>query len=486
MSDYGVTDKGFVLKRADVILDEVYEELSEGFKVDVRSSENSLLKVLVMTFVGQIADLWETAQESYYAKYPSTATGVNLDNAVQYGGVRRELAKKTCYPLHCTGDDGTVIPKGIAVQTSTMPRIKLEVLADAEISRKNFNSAKIGIAALEAGEYIVSLNGKQYKYQRSGNEEKLETLSAIANSITDDSVTVSVNQDEKCLLIANKALHQNGELDVSGNLAVEEVTSVLNFWTTGYGKIMIPYGIITEMVDNIVGFDSVTNAIEPTYGRAKETDIELRQSYLVKSALRSNTMIDSIVSELVCNVDGIESAAGYENCTDSTDEYGRPPHSIEIVVEGGDESRIAEAILRRKAGGIQTYGSNEVAVPGSYGDVIPIRFNRPQYLYAWVHVTVHGDAAKIPSNYQDLVKNTILSDGTKLKAGMSLYVQRLTEGIYDTVAGITYVDIGVAYSSSSENAPEESAYKNNNILVSMRQKILFDENRIEVKFNADS
>lgn len=160
--------------------------------------------------------------------------------------------------------------------------------------------------------YTVSLNGKQYKYQRSGSEEKLETLSAIANSITDDSVAVSVNQDEKCLLIANKALHQNGELDVSGNLAVEEVTSVLNFWTTGYGKVMIPYGIITEIVDNIVGFDSVTNAIEPTYGRAEETDIELRQSYLVKSALRSNTMIDSIVSELVCNVDGIESAAGYE------------------------------------------------------------------------------------------------------------------------------------------------------------------------------
>lgn len=486
MSDYGVTDKGFVLKRADVILDEVYEELSEGFKVDVRSSENSFLKVLVMTFVGQIADLWETAQESYYAKYPSTATGANLDNAVQYGGARRERAKKTCYPLHCTGDDGTAIPKGSAVQTSTMPRIKLEVLADAEISRQNFNSVKIGIAALENGEYIVSLNGKQYKYQRPGSEEKLETLSAIANSITDDSVTVSVNQDEKCLLIANKALHQNAELDVSGNLAVEEVTSVLNFWTTRYGKIMIPYGIITEMVDNIVGFESVTNTIEPTYGRADETDIELRQSYLVKSALRSNTMVDSIVSELVCNVDGVESAAGYENCTDSTDEYGRPPHSIEIVVEGGDESLIAEAILRRKAGGIQTYGSNEVAVPGSYGDVIPIRFNRPQYLYAWVHVTVHGDAAKIPSNYQELVKNTILADGTKLKAGMSLYVQRLTEGIYDKIAGITYVDIGVAYSASSDDTPEEGAYKNINILVSMRQKILFDENRIEVKFNADS
>ena len=153
-----------------------------------------------------------------------------------------------------------------------------------------------------------------------------------------------------------------------------------------YGKITLPYGIVTKMVNNVTGFTAVTNLLEPTYGRKQESDIELRQSYIAKSALRSNTMIESIVGELLNNIENVESASGYENDTDYVDSRGLPPHSIEIIVEGGDNSEIAQAILRRKAGGIQTYGSIEVGVPGVYGDTIPVRFNRPDYLYTWLKV----------------------------------------------------------------------------------------------------
>ena len=97
-------------------------------------------------------------------------------------------------------------------------------------------------------------------------------------------------------------------------------------------------------------------------------------------------MIESIVGELLNNIENVESASGYENDTDYVDSRGLPPHSIEIIVEGGDNSEIAQAILRRKAGGIQTYGSIEVGVPGVYGDTIPVRFNRPDYLYTWLKV----------------------------------------------------------------------------------------------------
>ena len=123
----------------------------------------------------------------------------------------------------------------------------------------------------------------------------------------------------------------------------------------------------------------------------------MRQSYIAKSALRSNTMIDSIIAELLNNVANVESASGYENDTDMTDSRGLPPHSIEIIVEGGDNYEIAGAILRRKAGGIQTYGNVEVPVPGNYGDAIMVRFNRPEYLYTWLKVTLHGDGRKLPT-----------------------------------------------------------------------------------------
>ena len=83
MPEYGVTDEGFVLKRLDTIMEEVHADLTAGFGVDTRLNGSSFLNTLVTTFCGQIADLWETAQDSYYAKFPATATGVNLDNAVQ-------------------------------------------------------------------------------------------------------------------------------------------------------------------------------------------------------------------------------------------------------------------------------------------------------------------------------------------------------------------------------------------------------------------
>lgn len=62
MQDYGVTDKGFVLKRMDTILEQIHADLSEGFGFDTRLTGASFLNTLIMTFAGQVADLWEIAR----------------------------------------------------------------------------------------------------------------------------------------------------------------------------------------------------------------------------------------------------------------------------------------------------------------------------------------------------------------------------------------------------------------------------------------
>ena len=197
-------------------------------------------------------------------------------------------------------------------------------------------------------------------------------------------------------------------------------------------------------------------------------------------------MIESIVGELLNNIENVESASGYENDTDYVDSRGLPPHSIEIIVEGGDNSEIAQAILRRKAGGIQTYGSIEVGVPGVYGDTIPVRFNRPDYLYTWLKVVLHGDKSQLPTNYASLTIQALISDGAEFVAGNNLLTQLLNDGIYDAVAGLTYVEIYTAYGTSSTYVPEASDYKQKNIIVTSRQKVLIDEKRIEVSFSEDS
>lgn len=66
-------------------------------------------------------------------------------------------------------------------------------------------------------------------------------------------------------------------------MTTSSVTVIATFLTEEYGKITLPYGIVTKMVNNVTGFTAVTNLLEPTYGRKQESDIELRQSYIAKS-----------------------------------------------------------------------------------------------------------------------------------------------------------------------------------------------------------
>ena len=496
-TEYGVTDQGFVLKRLDTIMEEIHADLTEGFGVDTRLAGTSFLNTLVTTFSGQIAELWEAAQDSYYAKYPATATGVNLDNAVQYGGIRRAAARKTCYPLHCTGDDGTVVREGTQVATNTKPEIRLSAVNDFQISRDSFNEVTIAVAAVEKNAYSVAINGVSYVFTRQ-NESRVNIVNALKevlegygselDTTSDNGYSVSVEEaeGEHFLVIRDRVKTRTNVLSLSDNLTTGSVTTIANFDTEDCGKITLPYGIVTKFVNNVAGFTAVDNRIDPIYGRQAETDVELRQSYLVKSALRSNTMIDSIVAELLNNVENVGFAVGYENCTNETDDRGLPPHSIEMIVDGGKDEEIAAAILRRKAGGIQTYGHGAdaptVRVPGIFGDPIPISFSRPQYLYVWLKVILHGETEKFPANYSELTIQSLLKDFSKFSTGEDMLYQLLTKGIYDLVAGVTRIEILSACSTgiSDFDIPPESDYAEQNIIADARQKILLDEDRIRV------
>ena len=475
MANYGLTDNGFVIKRLDTILNEIHEELSDGFGIDTRISKPSFLDVLVTTFAGQIANLWEVAQDSYYAKYPSSATGVHLDNSIQYGGIRREMAARTIYPLHCTGIDGTKVRRHTPVATNTNPETRLYAINDFEISRSKFNSCRLKVVAVENANYSVTINGSEYIYTNNSND-KAALVTGIANSLRNSDFNVNVDGDG--IIIADKLLGRVSKLVLSSNLTTDYIVTIASFETEKFGKIQLPNDVITKLVDNIAGFTNVRNRLQPIYGREAQTDVELRQAYIAKSALRSNTMVDSVVAEILNTVVGIETVSGFENDTDFVNDRQMPPHSIEFVVEGGEDSEIASAILRKKAGGIQTYGSVVVDVPGKYGDSIPIKFNRPTYIYVWLKIVLHCKRSSLPDNYKKMVSSLIVEKNKKISTGKNLLIQTLIESLYEAIPELTYVDIQSAYRNNLSQTPTNFVAKN--VLVNSRQKIILSEDRIEV------
>ena len=281
---------------------------------------------------------------------------------MQYGGIRRSPNKYSYYTLHCTGDDGTIVRQGATVATNTAPQAKLAAVSEFVITRESFNKVSIRVSAPITGAiYSVSINGVQYSFT-SVSDDELSIIEGLSKAVNPDGYKVSVNESNITLDVISESASRSGILVLSDNLTTASVTTLADFATIDYGKLIFPNGTITIMITNISGFNAVENLIAPTYGRLQETDVELRHSYLAKSAIRSTRMIDSICSQLINNVPNVESATGYENNTDDTDEEGRPPHSVEIIVDGGDETSIASIILDKKAAGIQTFGSITVDV----------------------------------------------------------------------------------------------------------------------------
>lgn len=469
MATYGLTPQGPNIKRLDVILEEMHEDMSKKLGVNTRQNPQSLLNHILTNVSDRIAELWEFGLDVYYSQYPSTATDSSLDNAAQFGGSTREMPAKSFYSILCTGVDGTVVPAGTLIASDTNPAINLTNQSDGQITRSSFNKAVVVLASeSDSSALSIVLNGELY----SGN-----TLEALASAITDDAFEVDYADGRLTIEATDEA--SSNTMVLSENLTTETVASIIQFGTVDYGDTFIPNGAITKIVKTVAGLESVINVGSYIAGRLTETDTEFRQSYADKIYNRSSAMLESIKSAILENVQGVESVAPYENYTDATDSMGRPPHSIEIVVDGGSATEIAQQILNTKAGGINTFGDVETVLPGVYGEDITVRFNRPTYVYVWfqVGVTLSG-STNPPTNYADLIKETILECMEGVEAGSDVIPQRFTTALYNKVSGIDYFDIRLFSSTESGSSP--SAYTERSVSITARQRAITSESRIGV------
>lgn len=469
MAKYGLTPQGPNIKRLDVILDEMHESMSNKLKANTKQNPQSLLNHLLTNVADRIAELWEYGSDVYYSQYPTTAEGSSLDNAAQFGGTTREMPAKSYYSVLCTGLDGTTVPADTLIATDTNPAINLTLTEDAQITRSAFNKAVVVLAAENPTSVLsMALNGELY----SAND-----LEGLSQAVTDEAFTVSY-EDGKLIVEAVDTASSN-TMVLSENLTTETVASVITFATVEYGDIVIPNGVITKIVKTVAGLQAVENVGSYVAGRLTETDVEMRQSYIDKIYSRSSAMLESIKSAILENVQGVLSVAPYENDTNEMDSMGRPPHSVEIVVDGGNATEIAQQILNTKAGGISTYGDVETVLHGVYGEDITVRFNRPAYVYVWFQVGVTLNAStNPPANYADLIKRTILECMEDVQAGCDVVPQKFTTALYKNVSGIDYFDIRLH--ATKDPAESVRDYPERSVSITARERAVTTESRIGV------
>lgn len=239
-----------------------------------------------------------------------------------------------------------------------------------------------------------------------------------------------------------------------------------------------PAGTVTMIVNpaSVRGVESIVNEDDITGGRGKETDDEYRKRYYESVDYAGGVNADAIRAAILQDVDGVHNAMVYEN---DSDEYNPvldlPPHSIGAVVYGGQDGDIAKVIYDRKAGGIQTVGNIAVNVLSESGQLMEVRFSRPDLIKIYVKIYNLRTEASFPGNdaLKEAMKKAIGGDGTAgLDVGHDVIYMDIPGKIM-AVRGV--VDFDVQIGTTLDNL----SWKN--IQIGIKQKAVVSEETVVIE-----
>lgn len=473
MADYGLTEKGFQPKRLADIVAGVNSRIADQLGIQIETNANSVFGQIIGVFSYEIADLWEQAGMVYNAMYPHTAGGVSLDNAAALAGIAPISAEKTTVICTCYGTQGTQIPYGAQISSATNSNIIFNcVEAQAYIDANKACDVGVTIASVTPGTaYSVNIDGMLYSYTATADDSVASVLTQIAALFSFADITATVNND--VLQVTKDDQSETFGISLS-NTVFDYIGSPVKFECATAGAIIPALNDLSQIVTVFVGWDSVSNNVAANVGRLAESDTALRQRWNSSLYARSVAMVDSIAAALM-TLNGVTAARVYENDQDTTDADGRPPHSIEAVVAGGDADEIATVIWQKKAAGIDTFGSQSAVTKDSQGFDHTINFNRPIPVYVWLDVEITEYAEEVlPPDAVTLITEALVEYGNNLSVGVDVILQRFMGAIYQAVNGVGYITIKAATGIPA------GAYSTNNISIDNRHTAEFDASRVTV------
>lgn len=220
------------------------------------------------------------------------------------------------------------------------------------------------------------------------------------------------------------------------------------------GAVAALAGTLTDLEGSISGVNSITNAADADLGYDVEADSALRARRDREVQGAGATTLGAIKAD-VSAVDDVDEVKVFTNRDDVDDADGRPPHSFEVLVLGGADDDIAQAIWDSMPLGIQAY--SDTADSGTAVDdednEHTVEFSRPTAHRIYVRITVETDAdtyegdAAVKAAIADFSDGTLIvttTDGTEISGqvdmGGTVYRSK-QDFAAQTVAGVTGVTL---------------------------------------------
>lgn len=459
----GMTDKGLEILRQNEVIEElknaaqpIFQDLVPPDDV-VDTSDDSTIGRMIGLYSLPLADLWEAVQQVYLSFDPNSATGIALDNLVQYAGLTRREATPTTATVVIWGDENTDILGFINTVRATDNTLydltqTVSLSADKNIGFK----VKIGTVTngqsygltIKSGSVTITIT------KTAGPTDTAATIISALQSQLSSHTFLTTTTTTDTLQVETVDIFSYIEVAVN-NLLIEKIKGRTEVRNQAVGIKEQAAHTINQIATPMLGWDSVDNPLPASSGVGRETDSELRIRFRESKFLRAQNISDALYAALL-DLDGVEYANIYENESgvyDST--YDLPGHSFKAIVMGGVPADIAQAIWRNKPLGIGAEGNTSEFIFDSQGFQHEIKFSRPTPLRLYIEMELETYSG-FPADGSDQIKSALVDYfRDTFKIGQDVIYSRLFTPI-NTVPGhqINHLYIGTTPSPvGSSNIP---------------------------------
>ncbi len=436
---FGLTPAGFVAKTLLELKDEIEAAWQAEFGANVDLDPNSPDGQVIGIFSERLAELWELAQAVYSSQDPDKAVGQALDAVAAITGTLRSAARASTVTLTATGDDGTILLTGREASVA----ITGDRFATTEDGTLVLVADWVALTPYAVGDRVHN-DDRIYQCTDDGVSAASPGPEGESDSISDGTVTWRFL----------------GEGEAAVDIPAEAVEA---------GPKAAAAGTLTTIETPVSGWTDVNNVEDAVLGEDEEEDDHLRAKREFELAASGAGTLPAIRAD-VLKVLNVTAAIVFKNDSNVTDADGRPPHSVEAVVEGGDDQDIGEALFANVSAGIEPYGTESVTVTDSQGLEWEVGFSRPETVDIYMDLTVTKDPNVFPVDGEDQVVQAIIDDEVNHPIGKDVKASRIIAQVFK-VPGV--LDVVVLVDDSPSPA-------STSVTIGVRQRADFDTGRIDV------
>jgi len=441
MPDYGLTPEGFTIKPLEAIIEDAADDFGSRSTATLGAlakRDDTLEGHLFGAICAEISTCWELIELLYSSMNPNSAADTVLEGLAAISGSIRNVATKSEATLTLTGTPATAVLAGR--RSSGASGDEWETVADATIAAL---TAWVTSTAYAIGDRVTRV-GEAYVCTVAGTSGSGPSGTTQGATEADGSVTW------RHMGSGTGAVDAEAENTVTGPVGAVAL-SILTIETP------------------VSGWDSVINLTDAVPGTDIETDEDFRVRRVDELAKPGTGTPEAIRADIL-SVAGVITCTVFNNPTDVTDPDGVPPHSVEVLVKGGDNQAIWDQLWLSVPAGIGSYGTEVGTAVDSEGVSQPVAFSRAAPIEIYVDVELTYDASTYGTD--DVVKEAIVAAGLLRGAGLDAVASRVSGDCFGApgVLDVTLVEIGTAPSPSSSAT----------ISIGTRELAVYDTTRITV------